>query len=58
MSTPIDPASQTDASAAEASESPAPQPALLEDDLDLSDVQLGERQGATCSMEEGCESCQ
>ncbi len=27
------------------------------DDLDLNEP-LGERQGAACSMEEGCESCQ
>lgn len=30
----------------------------LEDDLDFGDVKLEQRQGAACSMEEGCESCQ
>lgn len=35
---------------------PASDAALL-DDLDLNEP-LGERKGAACSMEEGCESCQ
>lgn len=56
MSTPTDPFVTTEAFDAPASQAPAPVP--LQDDLDFSDVQLGERQGAACSMEEGCESCQ
>ena len=44
------------ASDSTSTETTAQAPAL-EDDLDLNEP-LGERQGAACSMEEGCESCQ
>jgi hypothetical protein len=36
----------------------SPKPEPLQDDLDLGDMQLGDRQGEACSMEEGCERCQ
>jgi len=53
--------SENDSSARNADEtanqSAAPTP-LADDDLDVSDVALGERQLAACSMEEGCERCQ
>lgn len=58
MSTPTDPSATTDATAGDATATQAPAPAPLQDDLDFGDEQLGERQGAACSMEEGCESCQ
>lgn len=56
MSTPDDPSATTDSVDATASQVPTPAP--LQDDLDFSDVQLGERQPEACSMEEGCERCQ
>jgi hypothetical protein len=58
MSTSTDPSATSDATAVDATESQAPAPAPLQDDLDFSDVQLNERQPEACSMEEGCERCQ
>ena len=58
MSTPTDPSATTDATAADATANPSPTPAPLQDDLDLGNVQLNERQPDACSMEEGCERCQ